>query len=330
MGKIRYLAKRIRNMSFSGLFDTVGEIHEKTGKPKIILFFDIVFCGLKYQAGYMDYKLYEMYDMNGRQRKTVVTRGINNAIVKKYNSPEYRNRFEDKILFNKTFSEYMGRDWLEITGDNLEEFKDFLSVHDEYMAKPTDSCCGLGIELKKISDGTPEKLYEALVKNGQRLIEERLVQCDELNRLHPDSINTIRVVSLKGRVVFAVLRIGNKHFHVDNFNHEGLCVPVDISTGYVKYKALKKTGELYENHPVTGVKITGITIPRWNEVVEAVEGAAGKIPQVGYVGWDVCVRENDVCLIEGNSFPGNDVYLLPPHRDRKEGLYPLFKEVLGE
>lgn len=330
MGKIKYLAKRIRNMSFDGLFGAVREVHEKTGKPKFVLFIDIVFCGLKYQAGYMDYKLYEMYNMNGRQRKTVITRGINNSIVKKYNDPEYRDLFEDKIKFNKNFSEFVGRDWVALEGENREAFYEFVAKHTEFMAKPTDLCCGAGIELVQSSEGTPDELYDRFIKNGQLLLEERLVQCDEIGRLHPDSINTIRVVTLLGKVVFAVLRIGNMHYHVDNFNHDGLCVPVDIETGYVKYKALKKTGELYEEHPVTGVKITGITIPRWDEVVKTCEGAAKKIPQVGYVGWDVCIRDNDVCLVEGNSFPGNDVYLLPAHRDKPEGLYPLFKKVIAE
>mgnify|MGYP003490077018 CR=1 FL=1 len=82
----------------------------------------MIHCGMKYQAGYMDYKLFEMYDLNDKQRKTIVTRGINNSIVKKYNNPEYMKYFHEKPLFNKKFNKYLLRDWLQLDGteENFE------------------------------------------------------------------------------------------------------------------------------------------------------------------------------------------------------------------
>ena len=70
-------------MSYKSCFETIDFVHKQNGKNKVFIFFDIVHCGLKYQAGYMDYKLFEMYKLNSKQRKTIITRGINNSIVKK-------------------------------------------------------------------------------------------------------------------------------------------------------------------------------------------------------------------------------------------------------
>lgn len=123
MGKVTYLMKRIKNMSFNNMFKTVDLVHEKTNKPKIFIFFDIVKCGIKYQAGYVDYNLYEMYKMNGRERKTVITRGINNNIIKKYNDMSYAYKFEDKALFNKLFDKYMNREWIYLKEASIEDFK---------------------------------------------------------------------------------------------------------------------------------------------------------------------------------------------------------------
>ena len=50
-------------MNYGKMFDTINEIHDKSGKNKIGIFFDIIHCGIKYQTGYMDYKLFEMYDI---------------------------------------------------------------------------------------------------------------------------------------------------------------------------------------------------------------------------------------------------------------------------
>ena len=75
MGKISYVIRRIKDMSYKGFFDTINLVHKKSGRNRVILFFDIIYCGFKYQAGYSDYKLYEMYNLNGKERKTEIFRG---------------------------------------------------------------------------------------------------------------------------------------------------------------------------------------------------------------------------------------------------------------
>ena len=328
MKKIKYLIKRICNMNFSNFFNTLNDVHKKTGKNKVYIFFDMIICGFKYQAGYIDYNLFEMYNMNGYERSTVITRGINNEIIKKYNDPEYMKIFNDKVKFNERFNKYLKRDWLELTGNNKKEFAKFCEKHPKFVAKPTKESCGKGVEIIDSTDKKIYDLYNDLYNNKQILVEEIAVQCKKLSGLHPDSINTLRVVTLKGTVVTALLRIGNNHNNVDNFNHEGLCVPIDIEDGIVKYQAIDKKGNLYEKHPITKKEIVGFKVPKWNEVKKICEQAALEIPQVGYIGWDVCVTKDDICFIEANEFPGHDLYGLPPHRTNNIGLLPKFQEAM--
>ena len=328
MKKIKYLIKRICNMNFSNFFNTLNDVHKKTGKNKVYIFFDMIICGFKYQAGYIDYNLFEMYNMNRYERSTVITRGINNEIIKKYNDPEYMKIFNDKIKFNERFNKYLKRDWLELTGNNKKEFAKFCEKHPKFVAKPTKESCGKGVEIIDSTDKKIYDLYNDLYNNKQILVEEIAVQCKKLSDLHPDSINTLRVVTLKGTVVTALLRIGNNHNNVDNFNHEGLCVPIDIEDGIVKYQAIDKKGNLYEKHPITKKEIVGFKVPKWNEVKKICEQAALEIPQVGYIGWDVCVTKDDICFIEANEFPGHDLYGLPPHRTNNIGLLPKFQEAM--
>lgn len=328
MKKIKYLIKRICNMNFNNFFNTLNDVHKKIGKNKVYIFFDMIICGFKYQAGYIDYNLFEMYNMNRYERSTVITRGINNEIIKKYNDPEYMKIFNDKIKFNERFNKYLKRDWLELTGNNKKEFAKFCEKHPKFVAKPTKESCGKGVEIIDSTDKKIYDLYNELYNNKQILVEEIAVQCKKLSDLHPDSINTLRVVTLKGMVVTALLRIGNNHNNVDNFNHEGLCVPIDIEDGIVKYQAIDKKGNLYDKHPITKKEIVGFKVPKWNEVKKICEQAALEIPQVGYIGWDVCVTKDDICFIEANEFPGHDLYGLPPHRTNNIGLLPKFQEAM--
>ncbi len=332
MGKIGYLLKRIKSMDYNKMFTTINEIKEKTNKNKISIFFDIIYCGIKYQAGYMDYKLYEMYNLNKKQRATIITRGINNSIVKKYNNPAFTKYFSDKILFNKKFNKYLLRDWMEVTGtkENYEEFKEFCHKHQDILVKPLSESCGKGVEIFKTNSKNIKKIYDNLLETKRYLVEEIAVQCEEISKLHPSSINTIRIVTLNSEIVAAFLRIGNNNNVVDNFNHDGLVAPINIETGIIDYLAIDKKMNIYERHPLTNEPILWFKIPKWPRIKRFVIQASKEIPEVGYVGWDVCLGIKDPFLIEGNEFPGHDLYQLPPHRTDGIGLLPRFKKAMNK
>ena len=150
MGKAKYLVSRIAGLNYKQMFQKIDEVHEKSGKAKICIFFDMVYCGFAYQAGYMDYALFEMYNLNRRQRKTVVTRGKNNAFMKWFNDPKYMPLIENKLSFNTLFAQYIKRDWLDLGKATFEQFQSFMNRHAVFMAKPADGMCGKGIEEIKI------------------------------------------------------------------------------------------------------------------------------------------------------------------------------------
>ena len=330
MGKLGYLIKRVKNMNFDKMFQTIDLVNKKTNKSKISIFFDIINCGIKYQAGYVDYNLYEMYKMNKDERKTVVTRGINNEIIKKYNDMTYAYKFEDKALFNNLFNKYLNREWIYIKESSIEDFKKDLKGKKEVIVKPLSLSCGKGVEKIVVKDHNPEELYNHLMQTDQTLVEDVAIQNKVLSDLYPHSVNTLRIVTLNKVVVAALLRIGNKGNVVDNFNHDGMVTTVDIKTGEIKYPAIDKVGNVYEVHPETNVKIVGIKIPMWNEVKKLCIEACDIVPELGYVGWDVCLGEEKPFLIEGNDFPGHDLYQLPVHRKDNYGLLPEFEKAMKE
>ena len=109
-----------------------------------------------------------------------------------------------------------------------------------------------------------------------------------------------------------------------------MAAPINIETGIIDYLAIDKKGNLYEKHPLTNEQILWFKIPKWPRIKRFVTQAAKEIPEVSYVGWDVCLGEKDPFLIEGNEFPGHDLYQLPPHRTNGIGLLPRFEKVMNE
>lgn len=321
-------------MDFKNMLATVGEIHKKTGKSRIWLFSDMVKCGLKYGAGYKDYKLCEFYNLNGAQRATYVTRGINNSIVSKMNPRENYHIIEDKTEFNTRFADFLGRKWLNLESCTQEEFAEFIKDLEVVIAKPAAATCGKGVEkLKKSDFGSAAEMYSHLKDNGCGLVEECLLQHEDINKIYPRSVNTLRVVTVRGRdgkchIVYAFIRIGNGGRFVDNINSGGMAAPINLDTGVIEYAAFDKDSIYYEKHPETGCPIAGYQLPFWKESAQLCIKAAESLPELGYVGWDVAVTPDGPVLIEGNHFPGHDILQMPPHVPDKIGMLPRFREFI--
>ncbi|MBO5994510.1 MAG: hypothetical protein J6Q41_03265, partial [Firmicutes bacterium] len=259
------------------------------------------------------------------------TIGKNNELFKKYNDSRYLQYFEDKAIFNKKFHDFMKRDWVMIgegkvyghiegtalTEDDLvigvgpEDFKKFLSDKEYIIVKPLSLSCGHGIEKIKVADWEVEELYDYLLKNDTPLCEEVVIQDETMSLLNSSSVNTIRVTTIlkdgDAKIVSGGIRMGRDGNIVDNFNSGGLGVIYDRKTGTVISDGFDRARNVYETVPESGIRLKGFQIPQWDAIVAMVKDAALVVPQVGYVGWDVCVsRDHGPLLIEGNSFPGQD------------------------
>ena len=329
MEKIRYLFRVMKDMSFKNMFSTIKELSEKTNKSSLILFFDVIWCGWKYQAGYLDYKTIAMYNLNRAQRNTHITRGIFNHYIKKYNNQDYIHFFLYKNEFNEKFFEYSKRDWLLLDGNNEEAFKDFLKDKKEIIAKPLTGTHGKGV----IKIASSKANYQELISKDLLMVEEVIQQVDIMNKLNPSSINTVRVLTFynegKAQILRTSLRIGNKGV-VDNFSGGGMLTQIDPKTHKVQFPAVDKEGKVYYQHPVTGTEIIGFEIPQYDEIIETCLKACSLIEEVKIVGWDVAISKKGICLIEGNEFPSHDLYQLPAHHPDGYGSLPEFKAILDQ
>lgn len=333
MSNVGYIFKVARRINFGRMLEKSADISKKTGKSKIITLADMVYCGFSYGAGYMDYYLFEMYNMNRYQRSTVLTRGKNNRYVALLNHPDSFTIFENKTNFLSTFSEYVHRAWIDLNSSSLEEFKRFALELGSFVAKPPDGTHGDSVELITVDQDTDlSELHIRLMKNKQTLCEEVIKQHPELSAVYGHAVNTIRAVTMvKNNKVFlatALLRIGNGGRVVDNFNNGGMVTPIDVDTGIVTSPAQDKSGNTYANHPYTGTQIEGIHIPFWQECLSLVKSAATVVPDVRYVGWDVAITPNGPLIIEGNHFPGHDIYHLPAQTPDKIGVLPSFEAII--
>ena len=333
MSRLSYVIKRVGRMDFSRMLDTAKMLHKKTGKPTAFLLADMGRCALKYNAGYMDYKIAEMYRLNDAQRRTVITRGISNEIVRRMNDKAYWHFFDDKTQFNTKFAKWIQRDWIK-ADDALtpEALGKFLENKDQFIFKPLEGSSGQGIEkyVKKDWENLPA-FTEKIKKNGPAILEEIVIQHPEMARMCPTSVNTVRIATLLGDkqegIVYAFLRIGNGKV-MDNVDQGGMAARVDLNSGKLLTVAADKAGNVFDRHPMTGTPIVGFTIPYFEEAKQMCLTAMHKVPQVRFVAWDVAITADGPRFIEGNSFPSHAVPQFAAHYPDGIGILPEFRKFI--
>jgi hypothetical protein len=332
--KLSFFMKRLIRMDFTKMRKTTAFLKRRSGKSRLWLLTDMLRCAVKFNAGYMDYKIAEMYRLTDAQKKTVITRGLSNEIVRRMNNKAYWYLFDDKAVFNELFKEDVGRDWLKLSADTKPEaVRAFLNRNADIIVKPLEGSSGVGIERYTRADwqGREEAFLADMRRKGVGILEERVIQHPKMMEMCPTSVNTVRIATLLGDkkqgAVYAFLRIGVGKV-MDNVDCGGMAARVDLQSGKLLTVGADKAGNTYEKHPVTGTPVVGFTVPFFQEAVQMCVKAAQKVPQMRYIAWDVAITENGPRFIEGNSFPSHAVPQFAAHYPDGIGIMREFREFI--
>ena len=331
--KMGFLMNAIKNMDKKALIETAKKSAQASNKWWVFILLDIVWCGLKYGTGYVEYWVFKFYKIPRKLRKTYYSRVNNNKLVRALNNPAYNQYFDSKILFNQTFSKFIHRECLPVSELDFETFQSFCQRHDYFVAKPDKDTCGKGVEKYVTAEiDNLQSVYEHIKSGDFGLIEEGIHQHPAINEIYPGSVNTIRFLMIKkdgvNHIIFVAIRMGHNGMCVDNFDNGGMSAQINEKTGEIYTVAVDGENKTYTHHPYTGAQITGRFIPKFDECLKMVDEACNVVPQIRYVGWDVTVTEDGPQLIEGNRYPGCLLY--PEFNEQQIGYLPIIKGILGD
>lgn len=183
--------------------------------------------------------------------------------------------------------------------------------------------------------GLMQALFFEVVQSGF-LFQQTIKQHSEMNKLNSSCLNTIRLdtfIDHSGNisVMSAYLKTNMRNNYIDNEESGGCEIPVDLESGRLRkygHFTIQYNGvKLPTEHPVSKTRFENFQIPYFEQAKELAVKAAGYMPGLRLVGWDVAIDENGPVLIEGNSDYGI------PASDLAYGGYranPVFQKVLEE
>ena len=179
--------------------------------------------------------------------------------------------------------------------------------------KPSTLSRGRRIQCISVKDGVvmPDgypiaKLFDEYGKNF--LIQDYFIQHQDLAKLNPTSVNTLRIYSYRSElevlIVYAVIRIGRLNQVIDNQSAGGISVLIG-EDGRLKKYAFGGMSEDNIEKTDTGIVLENYQIPSYDKAIEMVKRMHFQLPFFHLVGWDLSIDEDgEPVLIEFNVDPG--------------------------
>lgn len=297
---------------------------ERSGRSRSSLTTDAIRCVFRYNISLLEYFQFRFFELSDAERRKWAGTGFMYEYQKEMNPPGSRIILDDKRLFYQNYKQYFRHrvaSAIEMKKDKVREVI-LSNPSGKVVFKASDGKCGAQVEIMNSEEARNLNLVRYMKEKGYDLVEEFIRQHDELNRLSPTAVNTVRVFTQlnsrnEAELLGCRLRI-SVNSPVDNMAAGNLAAPIDEQTGLVNgpgvYSDIGKSD--CEVHPATGAEIRGFQVPYWDEIVAMCREAAELHPQNRSIGWDVVITNEGPGLIEGNHDWCKLLWQLPV----KEGL----------
>lgn len=333
--KFTAILNRFEPAAIKRMYNNAKMVSNYSGKSLLYVLFDMSKCILKDNVGYMEYNFFHFVDKTPEQRATYITFPISQAMFKKLNERSYFDIFDNKLIFNEHFKDYLGRQFIDASHCSYKEFEEYCKNKTKIYCKPKDSCSGKGIYKSiDIDENTDLKSLHQFMIDNDLFCEDTIIQNSEMSKLNPTSINTVRITTIlwngEAHFMYALLRCGLTGMQVDNVASGGIYTVLGEHGKVVNPFWSDKTLKTYENHPTNGFKLLGFSVPQFDEAVQLCKKAALVEPHMKYIGWDVAITDNGPVLVEGNQLPGYDMPQNCFANNSQIGMLPAVEKIIGK
>lgn len=319
-----YLGYYISEMNWPLLKKFYRHVLRNTNYNFFTLLLDNIFSVFRYNISILEFFQFGFHEKVNTERLKWAGTGFMYETIQKLNPKEKRYKLEDKLFFLDYYKPFVSQQFSSLA--NLKNGSGNFKFDRKLVLKHSKGQCGRGVEVFNEGFSEVNKLVDQLEKMKNDMVEEYIYQHDDLSALSPSGLNTLRVITTINQngdvdILGVRLRI-SINSHVDNLAAGNVAAPVDEVTGIVcgpgVYSDITKSPEY--SHPLTGVKIEGFRVPRFNEAIDLAKNAALFDTDNRSVGWDIAISKTGTSLLEGNHDWCKLVWQLPVNKGLKKEL----------
>lgn len=288
--------------------------------------FDVFLHKLAINTSAVDYYRYEFYkkDKNWEEKSFYLGKGGSRYYPWENNKIEFCSLLDNKYLFKILLKglDLPQAPLIASIGESYEiDCKEkfdqlFGSISKDVVLKPIKGSGGEGIVILNFKNegfSLRDKPINALdlwsslsLATHEYIIEERILQKESIAALHPLSLNSFRIVTIKTNdnnwhIAGRFLRLGNGNCGVDNLGSGGIGVhlrPSGETTFAFDWKSMKAVSI----HPYSGEKLVDIVISEIKEIDALALKASKAFSFMGTIGWDIALTQAGPIIVEANSF----------------------------
>lgn len=285
-------------------------VSDNYGGSKFRWILSMAWCLVRYGARPIDYVRFEFHKKSAHERNRYLTIYRYFHLLKKFGYREAS--VYGKIAEYQTFKNFIRRDWMCVTKEtDSVSVHEFINKHGVVFAKPNHGDQGHGVEKIVASDATAIDRLLAACKTEQYVIEEQLHNIDEIARINPSSLNTVRAYTLykyngESTILAVMLRVGRNGSHVDNWGSGGIGYNFDVETGVCLNYGRDKKNKPFIFHPDTNIQMVGYQLPQYEKLKEYILQLSQVTPEARFVGWDIAITPKGFDLVEMNCPGGHD------------------------
>ncbi len=153
-----------------------------------------------------------------------------------------------------------------------------------------------------------DALTALIAAGGELLVEAYVLQHETLVALHPGSVNTLRLWTMRradGQPEYlqGIIRMGTGGATVDNASQGGIFAGIRPDGRLMEFghSFRRDAAPQMRHHPDTGVEFASVTLPFFTEATRLVCRAHAAIsPQIFALAWDVAITPEGPLIIEIN------------------------------
>ena len=280
----------------------------------IVLFWDIIWCKIRYGVTSNEYRIFEFYNLESYKRNTFMSKRryyfLNERLVNK----KLTSTLNNKEKFNLKFKDYLRRDVCNINTKSFKQLEDLILENRKIIGRSLSASFISSYKEYDLNDyRSPAFLAEDMKNNKDYLIEYEFNQHKDLNKINPlVLINVVSVYDKEPHIVSASLKYRDNKEIVSGY--------IDLNNNTIKGNFKNEKGNNY------GENFNGFVIPKLNSVIEIVRLLSEELSEIRQVEWSFIIGSKTIYLVDGNVW---DDYVFSQRREflnEDEGLMSIYKK----